>query len=458
MMLYLAIQRLLDWMRSTDPEKVKAWGPILIGFVTVLSAFAVQFILIMWQRKQFERQLGTTVNQFNTQNTLAREQFDHQREVAKKQYQLSRSEEEREEIYRKLGTFYGPFKELRTQSKILYRKFAAKLREEAKQQGQRFRTLEHLCQGKHFIGQDAEILSEILRIGKEILILIETRSGVVDKVELQELLGMVATHTRILQLACDGKLTGPPDLFADLVFPRELDSAIESAILRLQDKLKELGGDETLVNVAGTVTEALNPTIKYYNDNVDVYARQTMFCPLPHLYEPFGEFLPASSRILDAGCGVGRDTRHFIEEGHIVISFDASIEMVKKCREYPHAYCIQRSFEEVNFKEEFDGVWANASLVHLEKPDATKTISRLATALKPGGIMFISLKEGQGTKQEDDGRFFQYYTEVETKDLYTADGRLSLIKLWKSASAIHNGSDQSVWLNILLKRITASGL
>lgn len=443
MMLYLGIQRLLDWMRSADPEKVKAWGPILIGFLTVLSAFAVQFILIRWQRKQFEQQTQT-----------AREQFDHQKEVAKKQYELSRSEEEREEIYRKLDTFYGPFKELRTQSKILYRKFAIGLRQEAKQQGRRFRTLEHLLQGKQFTGQDAEILTEILRLGKESLTLIETRSGVVDKVELQELLGMAATHIRVLQLASEGKLTGPPDLFADLVFPRQVDSAIESAILRLQDKLRELAGQETPVNVADTATEALNSTIKYYNDNADAYARQTMFCLLPHLYEPFGELLPASARILDAGCGVGRDTRHFIEEGHIVISFDASIEMVKKCREYPHAYCIQRSFDEVNFKEEFDGVWANASLVHLKKSDAIKTVSRLATALKPGGTMFISLKEGEGTKQEDDGRFFQYYTEVETKDLYTADGRLDLIRLWKSPSAINNGSEQTVWLNILLKRKT----
>ncbi len=462
MWLYLEIQRLLDWMRSADPERVKAWGPILVGFLTVLTAFAVQFILIWWQRHQFNRQNNLAQSQYNLaklqfeqQAQTVREQFDHQREVAKKQYELARSEEEREEIYRKLVTFYGPFKELRTQSKILYRKFATKLRDEAKQRGERFRTLEYLLQGRQFVGQDAEILSEILRIGKETLILIETRSGVVDKVELQELLGMVATHIRILQLACDGKLTGPSDLFADLVFPRETDSAIESGILRLQDKLKELAGVETPVNAAGAVTGALNPTIKYYNDNVDAYARRTMVCLLPHLYDPFGEFLPASARILDAGCGVGRDTRHFIEEGHIVISFDVSIEMVKKCREYPHAYCIQRSFDEVNFKEEFDGVWANASLVHLMKSDATKTISHLATALKPGGIMFISLKEGEGAKEEDDGRFFQYYTEIETKDLYTADGRLSLIKLWKSASAIENGSDQAVWLNILLKRIMA---
>src|SRR5881396_2085486 len=94
MWLYLAIQRLLDWMRSADPERVKAWGPILVGFLTVLSAFAVQFILIWWQRKQFERQMETTVNQFSRQNTLAQSQFDHQREVAKKQYELARSEEE----------------------------------------------------------------------------------------------------------------------------------------------------------------------------------------------------------------------------------------------------------------------------------------------------------------------------------------------------------------------------
>jgi SAM-dependent methyltransferase len=90
-------------------------------------------------------------------------------------------------------------------------------------------------------------------------------------------------------------------------------------------------------------------TIGYYDKNSDAYAAQTRFTDMSSLYTPFRKLLPQGGRILDAGCGVGRDTRYFIEHGYPVISFDASKEMVKKCREYPHAYCLRLSFKNLNF-------------------------------------------------------------------------------------------------------------
>ena len=107
-------------------------------------------------------------------------------------------------------------------------------------------------------------------------------------------------------------------------------------------------------------------TICYYDANAETYANKTIFLDLTDIHAEFKGVVP-SGRILDAGCGAGRDTRFFIENGYVVIAFDTSIEMVQKCQEYPHAYCIQRSFLEITFKEEFDGVWACASLLHLTR-------------------------------------------------------------------------------------------
>jgi 2-polyprenyl-3-methyl-5-hydroxy-6-metoxy-1,4-benzoquinol methylase len=193
-----------------------------------------------------------------------------------------------------------------------------------------------------------------------------------------------------------------------------------------------------------------DPTIRFYNQHADDYANQTMFLDLADLYVPFRE-LVSSGRILDAGCGAGRDTRFFIESGYVVISFDASIEMVRKCQEYPHAYCIQRQFSEIAFKEEFDGVWACASLHHLSLEEAKSAVTKLSTALKPKGTMFISVKAGKGSSRKD-GKYFQLYDDEGLKGLLAHDPRLKLLRMWHSTSPGPDGDGEIDWINVLVER------
>ncbi len=361
------------------------------------------------------------------------------------------SKEERDEIIKKLNSFYGPLKELRTQSKILYSKFAPELKSKCrKETGHSFRTLHYLLEGKKFAAHDDEILIEILQIGQKQLELIETQSGVVDKPELQDLLGKLCAHIRLLQLAYDGKLTGPPSRFQDIVFPLAIDGAVESAVLRLQDRMTELREFSEPAEPHKTSNIEKDPTIRFYNQNADDYANQTMFLDLADLYAPFREHVP-SGRILDAGCGAGRDTRFFIESGYVVIAFDASTEMVRKCQEYPHAYCIQRQFSEIAFKEEFDGVWACASLHHLSVEDAKSAVTKLSTALKPRGVMFVSVKAGKGNSWKN-GRYFQLYDDKGIESLFAHDPRLEILRIWHSTSAGPDGDREIDWINALVRR------
>lgn len=416
-------------------ELVKAWGPICVGILAILSTFGAQLLLIRHQRKQFEHQSAT-----------AREQFEHQIALARQQLELSKSQDERAEILKKLNMFYGPLRESRMESLIFYRKFALGLQDEFRTKNRRFRTLRYLLDNGRFEKQDQELLNQILATNERILSLIENQSGVVDHPELQTLLGKLGAHIRILKLASEGKLTGPSSAFEDIVFPLAIDGAIESATLRLQDRLKELSGKPA------ESSRETDLSASYYDKNAEAYAAQTRFTDMSSLYTPFRSLLPQGGRILDAGCGVGRDTRYFIEHGYPVISFDASIEMVKKCREYPHAYCLRLSFEDLDYQEMFDGVWACASLLHLNFDNARRALGRLTNTLKPGGILFVSLRQSlNGKESEEVGeRYYEYYTESKLEKLISSDFRLEVERIWGSESNLKG--DPGRWVNVLARR------
>jgi SAM-dependent methyltransferase len=157
-------------------------------------------------------------------------------------------------------------------------------------------------------------------------------------------------------------------------------------------------------------------------------------------------------RILDAGCGVGRDTRYFIERGFMVVSFDASNGMVQKCNEYPHAFCQRLSFLEIDYKEEFDGVWACASLLHLNKAESKRAISKLTNALKPDGVMYISLKSGSGNERDKRGRFFEYYDEESVREVIKSEPQLVIHEMWPSRTAAMTEDDGATWLNLILRK------
>jgi hypothetical protein len=420
------IEDILNWVQRQNPETVKAWGPILVGLAAIVVGLIINIVLVLTQRSQNRRQ-----NAFN-----------------ERQLSLSKSKEERDDILKQLNTFYGPFIELRTQSKLLYSKFEDELTKKSAGTGKRFRTLRHLLEGKTFTPQEETLLMQILEINKELLKLIVSSSGVVDKLELQDLLGKFGAHSRILQLAYEKKLNGPPELFEDIVFPLAVDGAVQSAIQRLKYRLEEL--DDIIEGHHPTKSkEKRNSTLEYYDKNADQYLNKTLFLDLSELYKEFEANVTKRGRILDAGCGVGRDTRYFIEQGYTVISFDASKEMARKCNEYPHAFCLNISFEDLKFREEFDGVWCCGSLLHLTLEGGKGAIRRLTTSLKVGGIMFVSLKEGEG-KEKSEGRFFQYYNESSVKELYKGDSRLEVVKMWATKSSVPE--EKHNWLSLLLQR------
>jgi SAM-dependent methyltransferase len=193
------------------------------------------------------------------------------------------------------------------------------------------------------------------------------------------------------------------------------------------------------------------PTIRFYNEHADEYVRATVGVNMESLYEPFLSHVPPCGRILDAGCGSGRDSKAFLDRGYQVVSIDASQEMVDATTILTAQQAHLLAFQEVGFSEEFDGVWACASLLHVPLAELPGVIGRLASALRPSGVLYASFKVGCGERNLD-GRLFTDMEEASFTVLLGGIGGVELLQLWHTDDQRPDRDDK--WLNVLLRKTT----
>jgi SAM-dependent methyltransferase len=189
-------------------------------------------------------------------------------------------------------------------------------------------------------------------------------------------------------------------------------------------------------------------SVAYYDQNAERFAADTGSLDMSALYERFLRHVPQGGRILDAGCGVGRDSLAFVERGYSVVAFDASAEMVRFARQRVagRAEVLRMRFEEVGWRDEFDGVWACASLLHVRAAEFAGTLARLASALRPGGACYMSFKRGEGERVTGARRFLDQ-TEP-TLRLALAGLPVEPVEAWISAD-IRPGRESECWLNVI---------
>jgi len=108
-------------------------------------------------------------------------------------------------------------------------------------------------------------------------------------------------------------------------------------------------------------------TVDWYNTNAENYFNETKNFSMKKEYPPFLEYIPKGGKILDAGCGSGRDTKEFKDMGYKVTAFDASEELAKKASKHTGLNVEATTFEKFKSDDKFDGIWACTSLLHVSK-------------------------------------------------------------------------------------------
>ena len=152
-------------------------------------------------------------------------------------------------------------------------------------------------------------------------------------------------------------------------------------------------------------------TLQYYEDHAEEFTVNTINADMKDIRGRFLSYLPAGSRILDFGCGTGRDSKVFHELGYEVSALDGSETLCRIAEE--HTGLSVRCLDFRNYTpgegEHYEGIWACASLLHLKKAELLPVMHALGKALKPEGILYVSFKYGD-YEGERHGRYFTDFT------------------------------------------------
>lgn len=407
---------------------------------------------------------------------------------------------------RQLQEFYAPMHLLIETSRKLYEKLIwtiPRIKPGFDVQG--FRLLDHMDLQKEETLKP--LISDILKTGKKMCSLITKNAGLIEG-GLTEVYVDYMAHYNILRSAEKGP--APP---AEVIegwqefyyYPRllnreviegykvvlaHLDSYVSAGDRIISDLLKQKAVE------IGRYRRQLMDNIYYYEERASQYAAKFDTFDLSVVRTRFLESIESRRppqrdgcendvlNILDVGCGSGRDAYEFLSKGHAVTAIDASPAMLRECKRKlkkaqdqtedarmrkaaKDSRTLEMTFDEIRFRNRFDGVWAAASLLHVPAQEMTETLQRLVQALKPSGELFVSFKHGRG-EREYNGRIYSYFGRRRVRGILKEIGGAKAVAIWLTEADGKNVShrsqrlawglefirryDRTRWLNVLITK------
>lgn len=198
-------------------------------------------------------------------------------------------------------------------------------------------------------------------------------------------------------------------------------------------------------------TEEEAMTIGYYNNNAGRFISSTVSAELSRQLTWFLDKLPQGARVLDWGCGSGRDARIMMDAGYIATASDASVAMCVSASKLTGLDVLNESFTELKSENTFDGIWANASLLHVPITELPEVFEIAARALKPGGVFYASFKLGD-FEEVRNGRWFTFMDERRLDHVIKKVSSLRLIEIMVTEDARKERAGE-FWFNCLMAKL-----
>lgn len=193
-------------------------------------------------------------------------------------------------------------------------------------------------------------------------------------------------------------------------------------------------------------------TKEFYDQHVDEYIDNINRAGITHVplehFDTFTSHLQQLSRveeneasssspeqplkILELGCGYGRDAEVFHKKGMNVIGTDYSRSMLQKAQaSVPGVFFLEMDHRDIGkhfISNSLHGIWACATIIHLPKGDIPNLFKNMLSLLHPGGCVYVSVKRGAGETFDPDERYggikklYSFYEEEEIEELFVQAG------------------------------------
>lgn len=194
----------------------------------------------------------------------------------------------------------------------------------------------------------------------------------------------------------------------------------------------------------------MDDTLQYYNQHAKAYVDSTRDVEFSQTQERFLQYLKPGARILDFGCGSGRDTKYFRNRGFQVEAVDGSAEFVRIASDYTGINVRRMLFQDLDEVDRYDGIWACSSILHLPFAELEEVLGKMARALRRRGIVYISFKYGteEGGRS---GRYFTDMTEAKMAGLLERIPVYDVEEMWVTFD-VRPGRGDERWLNMILRK------
>ena len=166
-------------------------------------------------------------------------------------------------------------------------------------------------------------------------------------------------------------------------------------------------------------------TLDHYNQHAEGFWRDTRDHDVSQNIDALLQSLTGGGpfRILDFGCGPGRDLKVLHDLGHEAIGLEGSERFVEMARQFSGCEVWLQDFHKLALPaEHFDGIFANASLFHVPSQELPRVLRELWAALKPDGVLFSSNPRGDNQEGWNGGRYGCYYDWKSWREVATAAG------------------------------------
>ncbi len=195
----------------------------------------------------------------------------------------------------------------------------------------------------------------------------------------------------------------------------------------------------------------MDNTLKYYAKNTEEFIASTLEADMSETQKKFLALLPKGAHILDLGCGSGRDSLCFLQQGFQITAVDGSLELAKFASELIGQEVVVADFKDLELpKASFDAIWASASLLHVHSEQLPGILAKVIDFAKPGAIFYMSFKYGD-YEGERTGRYYTDLNEERFADfLQKSDRFLEIIEQWVAKDV--RPDKPELWLNTFARK------